>query len=357
MARLPRPRPGQLSTAAPRADGEPLDLVAAAAAPVAAKETEPQELLPAPKNTPPPIPSGRVERVVADAARPRAEPALVTASVEPRQAPAGAAAAPALPQNCLQLNQVADEDGDFSRNRTALSGLCTTQEKFRERRRPWTIQSVHSGRPGPLWVVMHDDEATAFDNAVQGLKTYGGKFMTVDTSGKRNQDGIDPNRNFSADGIGCAKLGDSASPRFSDLFRQAFDPAQPLIVLHNNVGKPIPTGGLGHVAMDTVPKDMRAWEASDPGGDLAGEHSLVLLAAADPSEQAVQDWAEGLSGKGVNVVVEPVSAKSADCSLSNFAVLAGQRNYFNVTVDKDDGDAQRRIVELIMSSFFTVAAR
>ncbi|HWT30824.1 MAG TPA: hypothetical protein VN240_07335, partial [Propylenella sp.] len=91
--------------------------------------------------------------------------------------------------------------------------------------------------------------------------------------------------------------------------------------------------------------------------ELAGDHSLVLLAAADANEPAVETWAEGLSGKGVNVVVEPVSAKSADCSLSNFAVLAGQRNYFNVTVDKDDGDAQRRIVELIMSSFFTVAAR
>jgi hypothetical protein len=204
---------------------------------------------------------------------------------------------------------------------------------------------------------MHDDEATAFDIAVQALKTHGGRFMTVDTGGHRNQDGIDPNRNFSADGIGCPKLGDSASPRFTGAFREAFDPAQPLIVLHNNVGKPIPTGGLGHVAMDTVPREMRVWKASDPDGELAGKHSLVLLAAADLNEPAVETWAEGLSAKGVNVVVEPVSQKAADCSLSNFAVLAGQSNYFNVTVDKDDGEAQRRIVELIMSSFFKLAAR
>ncbi len=371
LARLPRPRPSAPQPASPEIVGEPLDLVAGAALPEAARlQSVPQVLLPAAPEPAPPAasPSSAQPAWATATEQPRAKAALVTAAVQPSplpparlaESPPAPAAAPAaaLPANCLKPGQVADRDDDFSRNKAALSepGLCITQQKFKERRRPWTIQTVHSTRVGPLWVVMHDDEATAFDNAVQALKTYGGKFMTVDTGGHRNQDGIDPNRNFSADGIGCKKLGNSASPRFSAAFRNAFAPSQPLIVLHNNVGKRIPTGGLGHVAMDTVPKDMRAWKADDPDGPLAGARILVLLAAADAHEPAVETWAEGLSSKGVNVVVEPVSKKSADCSLSNFAVLAGQRNYFNVTVDKDDVDEQRRIVALIMSSFFTVAA-
>jgi hypothetical protein len=371
VARLPRPRPSAPPPASRQVVGQPLDLVAGAALPEAARpQSAPQELLPAVQEAAPPAasPPSAPPAWAAATEQPRAKAALVTAAVQRSplpparmaQSPPASAAPPdaTLPANCLQPGEVADRDGDFSRNKAALSeaGLCITQEKFRERRRPWTIQTVHSNRLGPLWVVMHDDEGTAFDDAVQALKTYGGKFMTLDTGGHRNQDGIDPNRNFSAEGIGCKKLGNSASPRFSAAFRKAFDPAQPLIVLHNNVGKRIPTGGLGHVAMDTVPKDMRAWKADDPDGPLAGSHILVLLAAADAHEPEVETWAEGLSSKGVNVVVEPVSKKSADCSLSNFAVLAGQRNYFNVTVDKDDVDEQRRIIELIMSSFFTVAA-
>ena len=100
------------------------------------------------------------------------------------------------------------------------AGFCIAETKFKERRRPWDIQTITSGRPGPLWAVMHDDEDVAFDNAVYALKTYGGTLVAVETGGKRNQDGIDPNRNFSADGIGCAKLGDSGSPRFTGLFKQ-----------------------------------------------------------------------------------------------------------------------------------------
>ena len=104
---------------------------------------------------------------------------------------------------------------------------------------------------------MHDDEDMSFDNAVAALKTYGGTLVAVETGGKRNQDGIDPNRNFSADGIGCKKLGDDATPKFTDVLPQALRPGQPIIALHNNTGERIPTGGLGHVSMDDVPKDMQ----------------------------------------------------------------------------------------------------
>jgi hypothetical protein len=114
---------------------------------------------------------------------------------------------------CLTPDKLADNDKDFARNAAELKapGFCILQVRFKERRRPWTIQTVDSGRPGPLWAVLHDDEDVAFDSAVQGLKTHGGVLFAVHTGGKRNQDGIDPNRNFSDEKISCAKLEKNAA--------------------------------------------------------------------------------------------------------------------------------------------------
>ena len=38
-----------------------------------------------------------------------------------------------------------------------------------------------------------------------------------------------------------------------------------------------------------------------------------------------------------------------DCSLSNYAFLTGHANYFNVTVDTDEGDKQRKIIDAILA--------
>ena len=132
---------------------------------------------------------------------------------------------------------------------------------------------------------MHDDEDVAFDNAVQALKTYGGTLIAVETGGKRNQDGIDPNRNFSADGIGCTKLGNAASPA---LHRRSssklFDPAQPIIALHNNHRRPR-SRPAASVTSRWRPcrRTCASRAADDPDGPLAGERTLVLLAAAEPA--------------------------------------------------------------------------
>ena len=38
-----------------------------------------------------------------------------------------------------------------------------------------------------------------------------------------------------------------------------------------------------------------------------------------------------------------------DCSLSNYTLLTGHPNYFNVTVDDDESDKQRKIIDVIMA--------
>jgi hypothetical protein len=286
-----------------------------------------------------------------------AEPAVAGAD-EDADTPIRVAAAAKPSGPCVPLEEVADKDEDFGRNAAALgeTGFCITQVRFKERKRPWTVQTVTSGKPGPLWAVLHDDENDSFDTAVHALQTYGGVLVTVETGGKRNQDGIDPNRNFSDDEISCEKLGKSASPKFTGIFKELIDPSQPIVALHNNFDGAVPTKGLGHVSMTTVPKDMRKVASKDPDGPLAGEHALLLLAASEPVDESMKTRMQALAGRGLNVVLEPVREGNGDCSLSNYAVLSGHDDYFNVTVHHDEGEKQRKMIEAVMTGFPTVSA-
>ena len=331
IARLPRPRPveqGEQEQAS--LIGVPLDLVAGAASSIAAA---PQPLLLAAVDTgePAAAPSGIATPPPAPAVPPARE--LVASGA------------------CMPASETADKDGDFSRNAETLSagGFCIAETDFKERSKPWTVQTIASGRPGPIWAVLHDDEDTSFDNAVKALSAYGGTLITVDTGGRRLVEGIDPNRNFSADGIGCAKLGDDVTPRFTMMFRGLFDPAQPIVALHNNAGRQASTGGHGHASMETVGRDMRASPAADQDGPLAGEDTLVLLAATNADDPAAASTTTALNAQGINVLLEIVRAGKGDCSFSNYSVLSGHTDYFNVTVDEGEAEKQRKIVDAIMA--------
>jgi hypothetical protein len=203
---------------------------------------------------------------------------------------------------------------------------------------------------------MHDDEDVAFDNALRAVRTYGGVMIALETGGKRNQDGVDPNRNFSAGGIGCSKLGNSASPEYTAVFSERFQPEHPIFVLHNNPDGPIPTGGVGHVTMSSLPRDMVAVESTLSGSPLADDHTLVLIAGKEPIADELETKADQLAAKGINVILEPVREGRGDCSFSNYAVLSGHPTYYNITVDHGGGDRQRQIIDIIMSGFGEAAA-
>ena len=203
---------------------------------------------------------------------------------------------------------------------------------------------VASGRPGPLWAVMHDDEDMSFDNAVQALSTYGGTLITVETGGRRNLDGIDPNRNFSADGIGCAKLGDDATPRFTLMFRRPLRSG----AADRRAAQQCRPAGV-RPAATAMPRwrrcrrDMRASPAADQDGPLAGEHTLVLLAAtsADDRRRGIDDDRAERAGDQ-RAARDRCAPARGDCSLSNYSVLSGHTDYLNVTVDQDEARSSAR---------------
>jgi hypothetical protein len=81
-----------------------------------------------------------------------------------------------------------------------------------------------------------------------------------------------------------------------------------------------------------------------------------LLAGTNSSEPRLRSWMSELSGQGINVVLEPIDSDRGDCSLSNYAVLTGHPDYFNVTVDHGEGEKQRKIIDAIITGFSTVSA-
>jgi hypothetical protein len=327
---------------AEEAMGGPLDLVATAPESEVSQEFAASALAHEAIADPPPAPPAAPVEVAAAAPETPAEPPLELIASG----------------SCLSPADATDKDDDFKRNAEILSAntFCIAEETFKERRRHWTIATIRTSRPGPLFAVMHDDEDMSFDSAVAALKAHGGTLVAVETGGKRNQDGIDPNRNFSADGVGCKKLGKDATPKFTAFFQKLFDAEQPIIALHNNTGKRIPTGGVGHVSMDDLPKDMEKQPSDDPGAPLAGDRTLVLMTSPVPVTTVAESTADELNAKGINAVIEPVTEGKGDCSLSNYALLTGHSKYFNVTVDKDEGDKQQKIIDAILAPPLQTAA-
>jgi hypothetical protein len=82
---------------------------------------------------------------------------------------------------------------------------------------------------------------------------------------------------------------------------------------------------------------------------------LLLLATAEPVSADVENRMDALAALGLNVVLETVKG-DGDCSLSNYAVLSEHKDYFNITVNHNEGAKQRRMVEAILSTATTVAA-
>ena len=94
---------------------------------------------------------------------------------------------------------------------------------------------------------------------------------------------------------------------------------------------------------------MEAFPAADPNGPLAGERKLVLLTSPIPVSATSKSRAAALSAKGINVDDRADRKDSGDCSLSNYTLLSGIPDYLNVTVDHDERDKQRKIIDVIMA--------
>jgi hypothetical protein len=167
-------------------------------------------------------------------------------------------------------------------------------------------------------------------------------MVSVETGGERNNGSIDPNRNFTGNATSCGRN----SPRFTALFVDNRGSGK-VIGLHSNTpGGDVSVNGK---LPNTTPH--KAQPKVNPFiGAKSGDDTLVFVAslAPDGEDSVVDGVVKTLVENGMNVMREHVTPKSNDCSFSNYAALQKLPNYYNIEVVHGDGNAQRKMIELIM---------
>lgn len=253
----------------------------------------------------------------------------------------------AATDRCLSVKEIGDSDGDFSRNRLALSSpdLCIRQDVFREGVLTWRLQIVRNRHsPGRyFWFVPHDNENAAFDTAVHGVTAFGGTMVAIETGGRRFNGRQDPNRNFSAGtGRRCALQTGPSSAYTANVLKWRGAGA-PTIALHSNErgfngdGR----GGAGAISMLRPLPGNTPYPAPTPLPTRSPSDSMVFMASTGRPPAAL---IAAMNRAGLNVMLESVSAGRNDCSMSNYAALVGLRPYVNIEVAHGDSAGQRRML-------------
>jgi hypothetical protein len=263
----------------------------------------------------------------------------------PAEAPSTIACAPAL--------GLIDSDNDLARvDPVLLSDLCVSVAQVNDVGRTWTIQRFQSGRPGPLWIVPHDDENSAFTSGVAALRRHGGVVVAVDNNGARTNESVDPNRIF---GSAARCHGDGSGPVAAlftqEVLRYRFA-GEPIIALHTNLRGYEGDGayGEGNTSILIGGRHRTPFPAATPYPDsLSPSDTLVFVAGATPSpDDATAQLIAQLNGAGVNVMYEHVAPRWTDCSLSNFALLANLAVYINIETVEGDLGTHSRLIDDVM---------
>ncbi len=227
-------------------------------------------------------------------------------------------------------------DADLPRNEDAIlaAGLAVETACV-----PWTsaacapVQTVTAPSPGPMLLVLHDNEDAAFDAGIRAIAQFGGTLIALESGERRRHDGVDPNRVFGRDGY---------AP-FTAWVDALNAPGEPVIALHNNKD--------GHGAERGVISVLRwlsgtAIRSFDHGSD---EDNLVWMAGTAPLEQnaLAGTLRAHLERLRINFVYETVDT-NRDYSLSNHAALQDQP-YYNVEAEHGALLAQTDMLSVLLT--------
>jgi hypothetical protein len=208
-----------------------------------------------------------------------------------------------------------------------------------------------SGREGPAWVHMHEDEQTALTVAREAVEVYGGRLVFLRHGGTRNvivfEDSlshrIDPNRMFSTVGVDSSlyRMNGLIHPEARERALQlaaAFveagrlESATYMIALHNN--------GDGSFSVLSYQPD---------GAYVSEATEVAVFEMHDPDDFYIVTEAADfayLAAERFNVVLQ-APVPSDDGSLSVWAALRGIR-YVNIEAQHGHDDVQRGMMHLLM---------
>lgn len=256
---------------------------------------------------------------------------------------------------CLDPAQLADPDIRNQINTLSNKAFCITETRVREGGLNWKIHTIqNTKRRGPLFVIPHDNENSAFPAGVYGLAKYGGTLVAVEAGERRIFKGQDPNRNFGttrAAAAACPKQR-APAPKYTKAIMQHRKSGQPIIALHSNSNGWSGNGGSGTMSINRKSKVMLPFVTSIARSRrLADEDTLIVIASTKPPGKDRKQTAalEHFTKKaGVNVIYEYVKPSQNDCSLSNYVVLNKLGQYFNVEVENGDTKTQKSVLDIVM---------
>lgn len=267
-------------------------------------------------------------------------------------------------QESLQcVEQGAWRDPDIGRNRQLIidETICLRVIEFAENGLNWRVQVLDSGRPGNNWVVLHDDENTAFDSALYAIVRYGGKVVDVDLRASTLPDAIvDPNHNFAITDDQRQPCGGPirhAAPVFtSTIIKQLGAP--PYLALHNNHDGHLRSGGSGNISVRHSGQGFFGLPAYNAVERLADEDNVIIVSGLTPPARLtdrIRQLTDDLRNSGINVIYEYVHEHSYDCSLSNYLLLYGGAEpgqYFNIEAEAGDYQSQITMIDALVGTLF-----
>lgn len=261
----------------------------------------------------------------------------------------------------LCVDPLAWSDPDIDRNKHIIDveGICISANEIAENGLTWRVQVLDSGRPGNNWIVLHDDENTAFDAALYAIVMYGGKVVDVHLKSSIAFDRrIDPNHNFSLtdDQIrACGVAASSPAPVFTKTIVEQLG-APPYLSVHNNYDGHYRSGGHGNMSVWHSTSDLIGLPAFGAHDRLADEDNFILVSGLSPPggiTDRMHQLTDELRASGINVIYEYVQEDSYDCSLSHFLLTHGVAKpgeYFNVEAEFGDYRSQITMIDALVGT-------
>jgi len=248
-------------------------------------------------------------------------------------------------------------DPDINRNKQLIDdeAICVSVIEFAENGMNWRLQVLDSGRPGNNWVVLHDDEDTAFDAALYAIVRYGGKIVDVHSQSSTI---VDPNRNFAITGAQretCADAARGPAPIFTSTIIEQLGPP-PYLSLHNNYDGHIHGGGNGNMSVRYSTQGFFGLPAYDTVDRLSDEDNFIIVSGLTPPANLtdrMRQLTDELRNSGINVIYEYVQEGSSDCSLSNYLLLHGGTEpgqYFNIEAEFGDYRSQIQMIDTLVGT-------
>lgn len=261
-----------------------------------------------------------------------------------------------VPDGCMDPARVADPDVRANLEKFKCGGLCYREKTVTIKGSEVRLQFVTNParRRGPVWVVPHDNEDSAFDTAVYSAIAYGGGFVAVENAERRIlPNGVDPNRAFGSAKVKCTGRG-VASSSYTKAVMEFAGTGNLFLSLHSNDDGH--GNGRGHISAERKKAGaLHGFMSPNPRTQsLADGDNAILLAGTEAANEGnAAALVSHFTNAGINVIYEQVKRARNDCSLSNYLVAergAQTGNYYNIEVQHCATSTQMTMANLLLES-------